>query len=153
MNKIILSIVVTLTLINSFAIYSLVKVSNQESKAVFGEAVTRYMNVPTTSSTTVFTLTTTSLRLLATTTSPLNRVGALVQTICPVGSRVHMNMNNGVGVSDIVATTATGPIVNATSTDSLAFGVYGLPVNNNSVQGITNNGTCTVIVTEWTALR
>lgn len=146
MNKILLALAVSLSLV------SLVLVLNKEDATApsFGEAVTRYMNIPTTASSTVFTLTTTSRRLLATTTSPYNRVAAMIQAAgcTAAGVRVHLNIND-----DIVATASTGPALTASTTEAIAFGVYGNPVTNNAVQGITNAGTCTVVVTEWVALR
>ena len=134
------------------AVVSLSLVSKlNNTKDTFGEAVTRYMSIPTTASTTVFTLTTTSQRLLATSSSATyNRVAATIRLAgcSAAGIKVHLNINN-----DIVATTATGPTLNASTTEAIDFGVYSIPVSQNSVTGITNTGTCTVAVTEWLALR
>lgn len=145
MNKILLTLAVSLSLV------SLVLVLNKEDAPVtsFGEAVTRYMNIPTTASSTVFTLTTTAQRLLATTTSPYNRVAAMIQAAgcTAAGVRVHLN------IGEAAATSATGPALTASTTEAIQFGVYGNPINNGQVTGITNAGTCTVVVTEWVALR
>lgn len=148
MNKILLTLAISLSFVSM--ILSVSDLKKQDSGPVIGEAVTRYMNIPTIASTTIFTLTTSSQRLLATTTSPYNRVAAYIQAAgcTAAGVRVHLNINN-----DIVATSATAPILTASTTEAIQFGVYGIPVTNGAVQGITNSGTCTVAVTEWVALR
>lgn len=145
-NKILLALAISLSIVAIVVSLNTKDVPVQS----FGEAVTRYMNIPTVASTTIFTLTTASQRLLATTTSPYNRVAAYIQAAgcTAAGVRVHLNINN-----DIVATSATAPILTASTTEAIQFGVYGIPVTNNAIQGITNAGTCTVAVTEWVALR
>ena len=145
MNKILLSLAISLSLLSLVLIWK-----DKEVPVSLGEAVTRYMNIPTVASSTSFALTTASQRLLATTSSPNNRVAATVRLAgcTSSGSRVHLNIRD-----DVAATTATGPVLSASSTESVNFGVYSLPVNNGAVTGITNTGTCTVIVTEWVALR
>lgn len=151
MNKILLTLAILLTFIfgGYFTVKKAVNDSQMQSK-IFGEAVTRYLNIPTIASSTIFTLTTTSQRLLSTTTSSYNRVAAYIEAVgCTTpGVKVHLNINN-----DIVATSNTGPVLTASTTETITFGIYDIPVTNNSVQGITNSGTCTVAVTEWLALR
>lgn len=107
----------------------------------FGEAPTVYV-----ASSSVFTLTTTSQRLLASSTGP-RRIAATVQPVsCTAnGVGVFMRANN-----DVVATANTGLIAFASTT--FAFSEYpNLLPPQGSVQGITAVGTCTVLVTEWKA--
>lgn len=94
-------------------------------------------------SSTSFTLTTSSQRLLATST-PTKRLAATIQPVnCTAGQPIFLRANN-----DVVATANTGIAVYASST--MAFEDYpGTPVVQGSVQGITGVGTCTVLVTEW----
>lgn len=111
----------------------------------FGGAVA-YQTAPSfyKASSTAFTLTTASQRLLATST-PTKRLAATIQPInCTVStSTVFVVMNN-----DVAAVNHTGFAVFGTTTAT--FGDYpNMPVVQGSVQGIVNNGTCTVLVTEW----
>lgn len=94
-------------------------------------------------SSTAFALTTTSLRLLATST-PTKRLGALVQSVnCTAGQPIFMRASN-----DAPATANTG--MTAYSSTTFAFEDWpGIPVVQGSLQGITAAGTCTVLVTEW----
>lgn len=144
-NKFIITGLILVLILNVYTLFNLNKPSN-----TFGEAVTRYLNIPTTASSTVFSVTTSSVRLLATTTEAYNRVASLVQLggCSGAGSKLHLNIK-----SDIPATTLTGPVLNASTTESIPFGVYTNPVSQNSVTGIVSSGTCTVVVTEWLAAR
>ena len=97
-------------------------------------------------SSTVFTLTTTSQRLLGTST-PTKRLAATIQPInCTIGTGavVFVKMN-----SDVVATSNNGFAVLSSTTQS--FGDYpeAVPIVQGAVQGIVPFGTCTVMVTEW----
>ena len=95
-------------------------------------------------SSTVFTLTTTSQRILATST-PTRRVAVQVapKNCTTANMAVFLNANR-----DVAATQSTGPIAYASST--LALGAYpNLPVPIGAVQAITAAGTCDVLVTEW----
>lgn len=143
-NSIILSLIALIV-----SVFVLVVKTNSVAPAV-GSTVTRYMNIPTIASTTTFSLTTTSLRLLATTTTAYNRVAATIRLAgcSTVGSRVHLNINN-----DVVATVSTGPVLSASTTEAIDFNIYSNPVSQNSVTGIANAGTCSVSVTEWLATR
>ena len=147
MNKILIALVIALTLV-----VGVMYINKSEPQVINAgsTAVNRYTNIPTTASSTVFTVTTASQRLLATTTSPYNRVAARIAIMgCTVAdSRLHLNIKD-----DVVATTATAPIILASTTSAIEFNTYNNPVNNGSVQGIVNAGTCTVSVTEWVALR
>ena len=104
-----------------------------------------YSNAPTprTASTTVFTLTTTSQQLLS--TSSLRVAATIGATGCTsLISNVYVRMSSGAA-----ATVSTGLPVFSTTT--LAMGSYPSPniVPQDAVTGITNTGTCTVLVTEW----
>jgi len=110
--------------------------------------------VPSTSflnaSSTAFTLTTTSLRLLGTTT-PQGQSGARVTaTIQPINCTI--GGTNGVFLRlerDVVATANTGTFAFASSTTILGDVVNQFPNVRGAVQGIVGSGTCTVLVTEW----
>lgn len=132
MNKAIVTLAIVLTVV-----LGVLLVSSQLAKApAFGSTT----NIPKTASTTVFTLTTTSQRLLATSTK---RSDFTIDNInCSLAGTVFLKFNK-----DVVATANTGPAVFASSTKE--FGENFLPDYENSVQGIVNVGTCTVIVTEW----
>lgn len=96
---------------------------------------------PATASTTAFTLTTSSQRLLASSSA---RISAMIQTkYCPTDTQVSLKAD-----SDKPAVANSGPMVFGTTT--LAFNTFPeTPVPTGAVTGITNAGTCTVIVTEW----
>jgi hypothetical protein len=100
-------------------------------------------------SSTTFTLTTASQRLLASTTShvpPTKRVAATIQPIhCTLGAghAIYLNMNR-----DVAATALNGFAVFASTTAPFEDYPGILPVQG-SVTGITQTGTCTVLVTEW----
>jgi len=98
------------------------------------------------SSSTVYTLTTTSTRLLATST-PTKRVATLIQPInCTAGGTTGAFVNlNG---NDLPATANTGTFAFGSSTLSLAE-YPNTPTVQTAVQGIVPSGTCTVLVTEW----
>lgn len=92
-------------------------------------------------SSTTFTLTTSSQRLLA--TSSL-RVSATIQPQnCVTGANVYLKMQQ-----DQPATANGGFLVQASTTG--AFGSGNVPVAIGAVTGITTVGACSVIVTEWT---
>lgn len=99
-----------------------------------------------TASSTAFTLTTTSKQLLATTTTP-HRLAATIQPInCTAGSPVFMTLNN-----DLPATANSG--IAAFASTTLHLDSYpNTPITQSAVEGITNSGTCTVLVTEWRTL-
>lgn len=103
-------------------------------------------DTPTTivASSTAFTVTTgTSLRLLASST-PTVRIAASIQAVnCAAGSDLWIRMN-----ADVPATAGTGMWVQASSTRTLST-YPEIPIVQGAVQGITNTGTCTVLVTEW----
>lgn len=96
---------------------------------------------PKVASSSVFTLTTTSLDLLG--TSSL-RIAATVQPRnCTADGQVFLRAQSGAA-----AVANSGPMVFSTTT--LEMGSYpNLPVPTDAVTGITSVGTCTVIVTEW----
>lgn len=94
-----------------------------------------------TASSTAFTLTTASQRLLA--TSSLRVAATISPRNCGTDSQVFLKAQN-----DVVAVANSGPMVFATTTLSLGT-LPQVPVLTGAVQGITNTGTCTVIVTEW----
>lgn len=97
-------------------------------------------------SSTVYTLTTTSTRLLASST-PTKRVAALIQPInCTAGGTTGVFLN--LRGDDIPATANTGTFAFGSSTLELAEWPN-VPVIQDSVQGIVPAGTCTVLVTEW----
>lgn len=95
-------------------------------------------------SSTVFSLSNSSTRLLATTTA--RRIAATIQPVnCTLttGGLIYMKTN-----ADAPATAATGLAAYASTT--FAFSDYpNVPPVQGSVQGITAAGTCTVLVTEW----
>ena len=93
----------------------------------------------TTASTTAFILTTTSQLLLATSSS---RVAATIQPINCSGTVTTFLDKTGPNT----ANTGTA----AFSSTTLAFDDYQSPrITKDPVWGITNAGTCTVLVTEW----
>jgi hypothetical protein len=102
------------------------------------------INVPqfATASSTWYTVTTgASVRVLATST---RRVAATVDTLnCAATASLFLRTGDAASVAN------TGKIVFGTTT--AAFGTYtsDMPVVTGSVQAITSNGTCTVLVTEW----
>lgn len=122
-----------------------IKIINHDADAQTLGGGTAANTAPTfvVASSSTFTLTTTSQRLLATST-PTRRIGAIIQPInCSSGQPVFMSANR-----DAAAVAGTGIAAYATST--FAFEDYpGIPVIQGSVQGITSAGTCTVLVTEW----
>jgi hypothetical protein len=97
-------------------------------------------------SSTVYTVTTSaSVRVLATST---RRIAATVDVYgcgATAGAVGVLFLRTG----DAASVANTGKAVFATST--AAFGTYtsDMPVLTGSVQAITANGTCTVLVTEW----
>lgn len=93
-------------------------------------------------SSTAFTLTTASQKLLGTST-PTRRVAALIQTTA-CARDVFLKMD-----SDNAATANTGVVINATTTQIVLSDYSNIPVVQGSVQGILGAGTCTVLVTEW----
>lgn len=96
---------------------------------------------PATASTTAFTLTTASQRLLASSSA---RIAAKIDSInCTAGGVAFLKASN-----DIVATANTGTALLASSTLLLST-FPEAPTPTGAVQGILNLGTCTVIVTEW----
>lgn len=112
------------------------------SSYIAGTAPTFYL-----ASSTAFTLTTTSQRLLAT-SSPTHRAAATVQPVnCTNPGPVFLNMNR-----DIAATANSGTAAYATTTLELKD-YPNLPVVQGSVTGITAVGTCTVLITEWRLIQ
>lgn len=117
-----------------------------KSANTVGAASTLQLTTPTfyAASSTVFTITTTtSVRILAT-SSPVYRAAATIQPVnCTVGGQLYMQLNR-----DVVAVARTGLAAFASTTMELkAF--PGVPIVQGSVQAITDVGTCTVLVTEW----
>lgn len=92
---------------------------------------------------TVFTITTTSQRILSTST-PTVRLAAMVQPVnCTNGQPLYLKAG-----ADQVAVATSGIAVYASTT--MQFEDYpGTPVPQGSVTAITGLGTCTVLVTEW----
>lgn len=98
-----------------------------------------------TASSTVFTLTTSSQRLLGTSTAAIGRrVSAIIQPYnCTTGQPIFMRLG-----TDVAATANTGAV--AYSSTTLQLDDYtNTPVVQGSVTGITAAGTCTVSVSEW----
>ena len=117
-----------------------------ESKNLDIKGAVNYNTAPrfVAASSTAFTLTTTSQRLLASST-PTARLAATIQPVnCTTsGTAVYLSANR-----DVPAVAGTGFAAFASST--LALGDYpNTPVPQGSVTGITQAGTCTVLVTEW----
>ena len=111
---------------------------------VTGNSAPAFYPTNSVSSSTTFTLGQTSLRLLATTTGSGYRIAASIQPVnCTLGGTLFISAKK-----DKAATTADGPIAFASSTGIL-FDQYNYPTDGNSIQGVVNLGTCTVIVTEW----
>ena len=144
MKKITLSIASLIVILSLVYIFDGVKkVSEVEASGIMGPSFL-------TASSTAFTLTTTSLRLLGTTT-PQGQSGARVTaTIQPI----NCTGTGGGGAfvrlgGDVVATAGTGLFAFASSTLILGDHVNQVPVVRGSVQGIVASGTCTVLVTEW----
>lgn len=143
MKKYILSIVSVITII----VLVFVSISGKEAPHVSASGVAGPSFLQ--ASSTAFTLTTTSQRLLGTTTPQGQsgaRVSATIQPLaCPaVTSGVFLRMQ-----SDVVATANTGLLAFASTTLILGDHVNDVPNVRGAVQGITNTGTCTVLVTEW----
>ena len=95
-------------------------------------------------SSSTLTITTTSQRVLASST-PTRRLGAVIQPIgCPTNGGVFLKADN-----DKVATANTGMFAFASTTFAMndypnaPYSIQG------AVQGITAAGTCTVLVTEY----
>lgn len=98
-------------------------------------------------SSTVFTLTTSSQRLLSTST-PTHRVAVTFQPVnCTVNNGISLNLQ-----PDQAATANSGLYAFASTTLELKT-FPNLPVTQGSVQGITSAGTCTVLVTEWRLIQ
>lgn len=105
-----------------------------------GEGVS-YMNFKTASSTT-YSVTTSSVQILATTTD-MTRSAVLLQPInCTVSNAsLFFKVTNP-------ATVNTGFTVAASST--LALGTYpNTPAPQNTLNAVASAGTCSVLVTEW----
>ncbi len=152
MKKLSLSILVTVIVFTIAYIGGITSRQPRQSQQ-FGDAITKYQVITTLASSTVYTVTTASQVLLASTTNyttSYNRVAALIQLAgCTApGLKVHLNRNNG-----IAATTATGPALLASTTESILYSTFTNPVTNDAIQGITNAGTCTVIATEYLTPR
>lgn len=98
--------------------------------------------ITATASTTTFTLTTSSQRLMSTST---RRIAATIQpTNCTAGA-VYLNLAS----PDAIATANNGMVVLASTTQSFDDYNSNLIVPSGSVQGINSQGTCTVLVTEF----
>ena len=99
-----------------------------------------------TASSTVFTLTTASQRLLGTSTPAIGRrMAALIQPYNCTGGQQAIFMRMG---TDVAATANTGSTALG-STTGLVMGDLLTPPVQGSVTGITAVGTCSVSVTEW----
>jgi hypothetical protein len=116
-----------------------------KSPTISGGSVAQTAPLVKVASSTAFSISQTSARILGTTTAN-RRLAATIQPInCTVGSAVFLKAQ-----SDAPAVANSGPVALASST--LALTDYpNIPVPQNAVQAITQSGTCTVIVTEWLA--
>lgn len=104
-----------------------------------------YRTAPTfySASTTNYTISQTSTRILATST-PTKRLAASIGNInCTSAGVLSLRMD-----SDVAATANTGYVILASTTAHLTD-YPNSPVVQGSVQAIVNGGTCTVPVTEW----
>lgn len=99
-----------------------------------------------TASTTSFSISTSAVRILGTSTQP-RRVAATIQPINCFngGGGVFMQYN------DVNAVINTGTFATASSTTLLGDYINNIPVVQGSVKGVvgSSSGTCTVLVTEW----
>lgn len=97
----------------------------------------------TQASTTVYTITTSSQRILATSSQ---RVAHEVDaTKCTGGAAgVYQRM-----ALDGTATASTGNLIFASTSQAFGLTPYSAPTVTGAVTAITDAGTCTVIVTEW----
>lgn len=143
MKKTILSIALVIAVVGlGYIIDGVIKISKVEAAGVQGPSFL-------VASSTAFTLTTSSLRLLATTTPQGQsgaRVSATIQPInCTTGTGgIFLRLN-----ADVAATSNTGLLAFASSTLILGDHVNQVSNVRGAVQGITTVGTCTVLVTEW----
>lgn len=142
LTKILLSVALVL-----FVLSGIVYETIDKAPQVFGNGLANTAPLFYVSSSTVFTLTTTSQRLLPTST-PTHRIATTIQPLgCGSASTVFLNMQR-----DAPATSSTGPVVYASTT--MEFKDYpNLPIVQGAVQGITNTGTCSVYVTEWRLIQ
>lgn len=93
------------------------------------------------------TVTTTSQRLLSTTTGK-TRVAATFQAECPAGSTVYYNLGTTTGDMPAVARGQNnGGFLNASTT--ALFSGNSFPIRSGSVQAVTDIGTCFVYVSDW----
>lgn len=98
-------------------------------------------------SSTAFTITTGSQRILSTST-PTHRVATVIQPInCTASGALFVNMNR-----DAAASANTGLAVLASTTFQLT-GYSNVPVVQGAAQAIESVGTCTVLVTEWRLIQ
>lgn len=142
MNKKLLIKTIAILLVVALAVAIFLPKITEPKNASLGNAANQAPNfVIATSST--FTVTTSSLRLLST-SSATRRLGATFQPVnCTANGTLFLRMEG-----DIAAVANTRFAVLASTTQ--AFSDYPqLPVVQGSVQGIVNTGTCTVLVTEW----
>lgn len=95
-----------------------------------------------TASSTAYTLTTTSVRLLSTST-PTKRLAATVQPVNCTAGGIFLRLGG-----DALAVANTGFAVYASTTANMQD-YPNIPVTQGSIQGIAGAGTCTVLVTEW----
>jgi hypothetical protein len=114
----------------------------QASTPNTGEAVYRGTPSFPAASSTWYTITSTSVRILATST-PTKRVAATVQAVnCTTGTTLYVSTN------DLAAVAGQGLAVYASTT--LQMTDYPeLPSVQGSMRAITGVGTCTVLVNEW----
>lgn len=142
MNKYILSIVSITIIVLGLAYISNTKVSEVQAAGVAGPSFL-------VASSTDFTVTTSSIRLLSTTT-PQGQSGARVSaTVQPInctagGSGAFLSLNG-----NISATANNGLLAFASSTLILGDHLNQVPVVRGPINAITAVGTCTVLVTEW----
>lgn len=96
-----------------------------------------------TASSTSFALTTTSQRLLATSSATRRVAARFVPTNCTNGSATYVAFN-----ADVPATVTNSTAVLASTSMSLSDYPEN-PIVQGAVTGVVPTGTCTVLVTEW----
>lgn len=145
-KKIVLSLIVAVSLFLVFmsvAIMTIVTKINKQQEQAVGFA--SYNTTPSfqAASSTWYTITTASVKILASST-PTRRQGITIQPInCTAAT-------NGVflATNDAAAIQNTGSMAYASTTYALSD-YASLPVVQGAVRAIASQGTCTVLVTEW----
>ena len=143
-DKIIIAVLITIVA----TLYSVLLLTGVNKQATPEFGVNEVYNQPIfrNSSTTAYTVTTASLKLIATSTTP-RRLAATFQPVnCTAGGTLFLNIESG----DAAATAASGLAAYASTTLALGFTAE-IPVVQQAVHGIVPSGTCTVLVTEYFA--